>query len=38
MITFEGVTKPYPDGTVAVDGLGLDVPDGKTMILIGGAR
>ena len=35
MITFEQVTKQYPDGTVAVDGLNLDVPDGKTMILVG---
>ena len=25
MITFEGVTKQYPDGTVAVDELSLDV-------------
>ena len=35
MITFEGVTKRYPDGTVAVDHLDLDVPDGKTMVLVG---
>ncbi|HEX4092232.1 MAG TPA: ATP-binding cassette domain-containing protein [Trebonia sp.] len=35
MITFEGVTKRYPDGTVAVDNLDLDVPDGKTMVLVG---
>jgi osmoprotectant transport system ATP-binding protein len=35
VITFEQVTKQYPDGTVAVDGLDLDVPDGKTMILVG---
>ncbi len=35
MITFEQVTKQYPDGTVAVDGLNLNVPDGKTMILVG---
>jgi osmoprotectant transport system ATP-binding protein len=35
VITFEGVTKRYPDGTVAVDGLDLEVPDGKTMILVG---
>jgi osmoprotectant transport system ATP-binding protein len=35
VITFEQVTKQYPDGTVAVDGLSLDVPDGKTMILLG---
>ncbi len=35
MITFEQVTKQYPDGTVAVDGLDLDVPGGKTMMLVG---
>jgi osmoprotectant transport system ATP-binding protein len=35
VITFEQVMKQYPDGTVAVDELNLDVPDGKTMILVG---
>jgi osmoprotectant transport system ATP-binding protein len=35
LITFEGVTKRYPDGTIAVDYLNLDVPDGKTMVLVG---
>ena len=35
MITFEAVTKRYPDGTVAVDALDLQVPDGKTMVLVG---
>lgn len=35
MITFETVTKRYPDGTVAVDELDLDVPAGKTMVLVG---
>ena len=35
MITFESVTKRYPDGTVAVDALNLDVPDGRTMVLVG---
>ncbi|HYK70625.1 MAG TPA: ATP-binding cassette domain-containing protein, partial [Streptosporangiaceae bacterium] len=35
MITFETVTKRYPDGTVAVDSLDLDVPDGKIMVLVG---
>jgi osmoprotectant transport system ATP-binding protein len=29
------VTKRYPDGTVAVDGIDLTVPDGKTMVLVG---
>ncbi len=35
MITFEAVTKRYPDGTVAVDALDLDVPAGKTVVLVG---
>ncbi len=35
MITFEGVTKRYPGGTVAVDALDLDIPDGQTMVLVG---
>ncbi len=35
MITFERVTKRYPDGTVAVDALDLDVPAGKTVVLVG---
>ncbi len=28
MITFETVTKTYPDGTVAVDNLSMEVPTG----------
>jgi len=35
VITFDNVSKRYPDGTVAVDGLSLDVPAGKTMVLVG---
>lgn len=35
MITFESVTKRYPDGTVAVDSLDLEVPAGKIMVLVG---
>ncbi|HEX8007893.1 MAG TPA: ATP-binding cassette domain-containing protein [Trebonia sp.] len=35
MITFQHVTKRYPDGTVAVDALDLEVPAGKTMVLVG---
>ena len=35
MITFETVTKRYPDGTVAVDALDLVIPDGKVMVLVG---
>ena len=34
-ITFDGVTKRFPDGTVAVDDVSLDVPDGEFMILVG---
>ena len=29
------MTKQYPDGTVAVDGLDLEVPAGQTMVLVG---
>ncbi|GAA1769789.1 MULTISPECIES: ABC transporter ATP-binding protein [Streptomonospora] len=35
MITFEGVSKRYPDGTVAVDDLDLTVPTGHTTVLVG---
>jgi osmoprotectant transport system ATP-binding protein len=35
LITFEGVTKRYPGGTVAVDHLDLAIPAGKTMVLVG---
>jgi osmoprotectant transport system ATP-binding protein len=35
LITFERVTKRYPDGTVAVDGLDLEVPAGKIVVLVG---
>ncbi|GAB3449877.1 ABC transporter ATP-binding protein [Streptomonospora sediminis] len=35
MITFEGVSKRYPDGTVAVDDLHLTVPTGHTTVLVG---
>ena len=35
MITFESVTKRYPGGTVAVDRLDLQIPDGQTMVLVG---
>ena len=35
MITFERVTKRYPGGTVAVDDLSLEVPAGRTMVLVG---
>jgi osmoprotectant transport system ATP-binding protein len=35
VIIFENVTKRYPGGTVAVDGLNLEVPAGQTMVLVG---
>jgi osmoprotectant transport system ATP-binding protein len=35
MITFDDVTKRYPDGTVAVDSLTLDVPDGSFTVFVG---
>jgi osmoprotectant transport system ATP-binding protein len=35
MISFAGVTKQYPDGTVAVDNLTLEVPDGTLAVFVG---
>ena len=35
MITFENVTKRYPDGTVAVDALDLECQTGKVTVLVG---
>jgi len=35
VLTFDRVTKRYPDGTVAVDALELEVPPGQTMVLVG---
>ncbi len=35
MITFEHVTKKYPDGTVAVDDLTLEVPAGTLTVFVG---
>src|ERR1700709_1266238 len=35
MISFDGVTKKYPDGTVAVDELSLEVPDGTLAVFVG---
>ena len=35
MITFETVTKTYPDGTVAVDDLSLEVPTGTLTVFVG---
>jgi osmoprotectant transport system ATP-binding protein len=35
LITFEGVTKRYADGTVAVDDLDLEIPAGRITVLVG---
>ena len=35
MIVFDGVTKEYPDGTVAVDNLSFEAPTGKITVLVG---
>lgn len=35
MITFEQVTKRYPDGTIAVDELTLEVPTGSLTVFVG---
>src|ERR1043165_8417809 len=34
-IAFDGVSKVFPDGTAAVDGLDLDIPDGGFTVLVG---
>ncbi|MGK2880314.1 MAG: ABC transporter ATP-binding protein [Mycobacterium sp.] len=35
MIVFDHVTKAYPDGTIAVDGLSLEVPGGTLTAFVG---
>ncbi|MEV0594056.1 ABC transporter ATP-binding protein [Nonomuraea cavernae] len=35
MITFDAVTKRYPDGTVAVDALSLEAPTGEITVFVG---
>ncbi|MGH2820064.1 MAG: ABC transporter ATP-binding protein [Actinomycetota bacterium] len=35
MITLESVTKSFPDGTVAVRELSLEVPEGEVAVLVG---
>jgi osmoprotectant transport system ATP-binding protein len=35
MIRFDHVTKRFPDGTVAVDDLSLEVADGQVVVLVG---
>ena len=34
-ISFEHVRKVYPDGTVAVVDLSLEIPDGELMVFVG---
>ena len=34
-VTFDGVTKTYPDGTTAVNDLNLEITDGEFMVLVG---
>src|ERR687891_958173 len=34
-IHFEGVGKVFPDGTVALEDLDLDIEDGQFMVLVG---
>ena len=35
MISFNGVTKRYPDGTIAVDDLDLEIPAGSLTVFVG---
>jgi len=35
LITFEGVTKRYPDGTVALDDVSLECPTGQITVFVG---
>jgi multiple sugar transport system ATP-binding protein len=34
-VTFDGITKTYPDGTTAVNHLSLEIDDGEFMVLVG---
>ena len=34
-VTFDGVSKVYPDGTRAVSGMDLEITDGEFMVLVG---
>jgi multiple sugar transport system ATP-binding protein len=34
-VSFNQVRKVFPDGTIAVEGLTLEVPDGELMVLVG---
>lgn len=35
MISFKNVSKTYPNGTQALRGLSLDIPDNETLVLLG---
>lgn len=35
MISFDGVSKVFPDGTMAVDNLNLELPTGKITVFVG---
>jgi osmoprotectant transport system ATP-binding protein len=35
VITFDGVSKAFPDGTIAVDNLNLELPTGKITVFVG---
>ncbi|OJZ73697.1 proline/glycine betaine ABC transporter ATP-binding protein [Mycobacterium paraffinicum] len=35
MIAFDDVSKAFPDGTTAVDGLSLEIPTGKLTVFVG---
>ncbi len=35
MITFDAVSKVYPDGTTAVDGLTVEIPTGRISVFVG---
>ena len=34
-VSFDRVRKVYEDGTVAVQGLSLEIPDGELIVLVG---
>ena len=37
-VSFANVRKIYPDGTVAVKDLSLEIPDGELMVFVGTVR
>ena len=34
-VSLDGVSKVFPDGTRAVDGMNLEIEDGEFMVLVG---